>query len=291
MDIKFFNKDITEVIKKRSSIRTYKPVALSEEVESDLKNYSNSIESPFSSEVRFVFLNDDSFVKETGGKIGTYGVIKGAKNFVTGVVKEDEAYSLLNLGYTLEKLILYATSLGLGTCWLGGTFNIKGLDKLTGLKENEFLPIITPIGYPDTKKSMIDKIMKTAAGSKKRKSWEKLFFNNSINSPITKEKAGYYETPLEMVRLAPSASNFQPWRIIKENNNWHFFMEYSKVVNKAIGFDIQKIDMGIAMCHFELSALEKGLNGQWIINDKLDITCFEGINNLQYIATWEEHGS
>lgn len=34
--------------------------------------------------------------------------------------------------------------------------------------------------------------------------------------PLEKEEAGNYEAALEMVRIAPSASNKQPWRILKK---------------------------------------------------------------------------
>jgi len=68
------------------------------------------------------------------------------------------------------------------------------------------------------------------------------------------------------VRLAPSASNRQPWRILKEkrSNIFHFYLERAKIYAKAIKrIDMQKVDMGIAMCHFELAARELGLTGSW----------------------------
>lgn len=126
--------------------------------------------------------------------------------------------------------------------------------------------------------------MKATAGSKKRKPWNKLFFNKSLDHPITEEEAGSYAAPLEMVRLAPSASNKQPWRIVKNDNYWHFFLDYSKLINKAIGYDIQRIDIGIAMCHFELTALQEGLSGKWTIDKSRPE--IKGTENLHYITSW-----
>ena len=67
-----------------------------------------------------------------------------------------------------------------------------------------------------------------------------------------------------MVRLAPSAGNKQPWRILKEkdNNIFHFYW----VIGKNINYNkLHKIDMGIAVCHFDLMVKELGLKGNWII--------------------------
>src|SRR5512137_726052 len=74
-------------------------------------------------------------------------------------------------------------------------------------------------------------------------------------------------------RLGPSASNKQPWRIVREGDRWHFYLQrtprYAAVgIGKLIRIaDIQRIDLGIAMCHFELTAAELGLAGQWQIGD------------------------
>ena len=187
-------------------------------------------------------------------------------------------------GYLFEQLILYATSLGLGTCWLGGTFQRSSLEKAAGVKKNELLPAISPVGYGKKSKRLIETAMKLAARSKKRKSWQELFFQAKIGSPLQQREAGPFSRPLEMVRLAPSALNRQPWRIVKAGAYWHFYMAYSPVINKGLGINFQRIDMGIAMCHFELSALEEGLPGSWEVhNIKPSVP---GTDKLHYIATW-----
>jgi nitroreductase len=99
--------------------------------------------------------------------------------------------------------------------------------------------------------------------------WEKLFFHRRFSVPLTREEAGGYATPLELVRLGPSASNKQPWRIVKDGNVWHFYLQRTKgyggglISNLLKGADLQRIDMGIAMSHFELAARELGLSGKW----------------------------
>ncbi|MGH4140908.1 hypothetical protein [Clostridium sp.] len=50
------------------------------------------------------------------------------------------------------------------------------------------------------------------------------FFETDGLVPLNEDSAGEYVVPLEMVRLGPSASNKQPWRIIKDKNAYHFFL-------------------------------------------------------------------
>jgi nitroreductase len=86
-----------------------------------------------------------------------------------------------------------------------------------------------------------------------------------------------------MTRLSPSASNKQPWRIVKDGNNFHFYLSHTKGYSKAMGFDMQRIDIGIAMCHFELTAKELGLNGKWM-NVAPSIKSQD--ENTEYIISW-----
>lgn len=72
--------------------------------------------NPFSIDITFDLLKKE--ISANGEKLGTYGVIKGAQDFIAASVGKGEL-SLEALGYTFEELILYVTSLGLGTCWLG----------------------------------------------------------------------------------------------------------------------------------------------------------------------------
>ena len=60
-----------------------------------------------------------------------------------------------------------------------------------------------------------------------------------------------------------------------------------EVYDGLIKSDLQRVDMGIAMCHFELSVNETGQKGSWMIKDP-------GIKNLpgetEYITTWAAGG-
>lgn len=246
-------------IKKRTSIRTYDERLLENSIKEEILDYLNSTSGPFSAKVRFYLVNiEDSSNK----KLGTYGVIKSAKNFIAAITVKKEPRSLEQLGYVLEKGILYATSLGLGTCWLAGTFKRQEFINTIELKEDEELPVITPIGYPRDKRSLVDSFMRFAAGSNNRKDFNELFFEGNWDNKINQKDRKYIQA-LEMLRLAPSASNKQPWRVLVDNEKFHFYLARNKGYGEGLGYDVQKIDIGIAMCHFELTMQELGFKGKW----------------------------
>ena len=108
-----------QTIKERRSVRTYQEKSVSAEDKEKLMAYAASLSNPFGVHVSFHLLETKD--ASNSQKLGTYGVIKGTKVFI-GVTVPAGEFALEAVGYDFEKLILYATHLGIGTCWLAGTF-------------------------------------------------------------------------------------------------------------------------------------------------------------------------
>ena len=72
--------------------------------------------------------------------------------------------------------------------------------------------------------------------------------------------------PLELVRLGPSAVNKQPWRAVVCGDDVHFYEKHSRGYG-ADGWDVQKVDMGIALCHFACGAEELGCRLAFRLDD------------------------
>ena len=53
-------------------------------------------------------------------------------------------------------------------------------------------------------------------------------------------------------------SHKMPW--LCQKNAVHFYLKRSKGFTVGASLDMQKIDMGITLCHFDLDAKENGLN-------------------------------
>jgi len=277
-----YNKPITDLIRTRRSWRSYREEPVRKDDKEYIRAFISGIEKPpFGSLVRFILA--DAPGQGFGRVRGTYGVITGASSFLVGVLKRSDM-GFEDYGYLYEAVILFITSLGLGTCWMGGTFNRTLFSKRAQPQIAEIIPTISPVGIIAENRNLIDTMFVLTARSRARKPWASLFFKDSFSSPLGEDAAGPFALPLEMVRLAPSASNRQPWRIVMNEKGFHLYL--SRTFGYGVLFrdiDLQRIDMGIAMFHFERTALELGLKGSWHIQDP-------GISPLpsstQYVVSW-----
>ncbi len=282
-------KPITELVKQRYSCRTYqdKPIEGGHQrVLSDFLSLQSA--GPLGTRARFVLVAAADPDRQSLRGLGTYGFIRGAVGFIVGAA-ERAPRDLEDYGYLLEHAVVFATDLGLGTCWLGGTFSKSGFAKKIALTEREIMPAVAAVGYI-ARGSKFEGWIRKRAGSDFRLPWESLFFDERFGEPLTPGRAGLYTEPLEMLRLAPSASNKQPWRIVRVGDVFHFFLQRTKGYGKgSLHFrllhlaDLQRVDVGIAMCHFELTAREIGLTGQWVI-DEPDIK--KPDKSMEYTVSW-----
>lgn len=270
---------VTKTIQKRHSVRTYEKRPLLPQDRAALVDCMNQLDNPFGVQVKKYITNQT--LSADGEKLGTYGVIKGASTFL-GVSIPDTELAPLAAGYEFENLILYATSMGLGTVWLAATFNRDSFASAMHIPQDELFPAISPVGYPASKRSLTETWMRSAMHSSARKDWNSLFYQEDFFTPLTKPMAGAYAQPLEMVRLAPSAKNAQPWRVRKAGNVFHFYASYKQGLPKGEEV-IKRVDMGIALSHFHQTALEQGLTGTFEIVSQEDVTLPE---NTHYIISW-----
>ena len=262
-----------EMIQKRKSVRSYDGRGLRAKDKTALEQYIQSVSNPFDIPVEFRLLR----AKEH--KL-TSPVIVGEKYYIAAKLAKCRNFEI-GYGYSFESMCLYAESLGLGTVILAGTLSRSAFEEAMKVGENEVMPAATPVGYPAPKRSVRETLMRKGVKADERIPFEKLFFKESFESGLTKEKAGIFADALEMTRWAPSAANKQPWRAVVSGDTVHFY-EHKSLKDNALG-DIQKVDMGIALAHFDLTMQEDGYKGRFIESDP-------GIKlpaNVHYIISYE----
>ena len=266
--------DAMELIRHRKSIRTYNGEGFPLKEQERIMSYAAEIENPYGIPVEYRILNADKHGLSSP-------VIVGADTYIAGKIKRlphaEEAF-----GYSFEKLVLYADSLGIGTVWIGGTMNRDAFERAVDLKDDEVLPCVSPLGYKAEKQSLRETMMRKGTGADSRLPFEKLFFEHNFDTPLAMDKASDLSEAFEMVRWAPSAVNKQPWRIVVDGKDVHFYEKKSKGYVNASGWDMQKIDMGIAMCHFSIGLEQKNIKADFMLKEP-DI---EHSANTEYIATY-----
>ena len=134
----------------------------------------------------------------------------------------DQKQNHLNVLY--QQLDLYAQSLGLGTCWVG----LGSLTDAEPVPEGMKLAVMMAIGIPDG-------VPERAVDGFKRKPMD--------------EVADQPDGRLEALRLAPSATNSQPWYVTHEGDVLHIWREELGLIKQRTLGRMNKIDMGIGLCH------------------------------------------
>ncbi len=278
-----FDGRIAELVRARRSSRSYLPQPMAEDAIRGLEAAAQSLDKGLAGEpVRFVLVRwSDEARREM--RLGDYGIISRPRNFLVGAIRQsDTAHT--SYGYLLEHLVLKATDLGLGTCWLG-YFDTRFVGEFKP-GPDEVMPAICVVGPTAENPGIKDRLVRTVVGAARRRNWKELFSIGRFGEPLSPDVAGPHAEPLEMLRLAPSAGNCQPWRVVREVNSadFHFFL---KPVNARYEQRrLHDIDVGIAMCHFELSCRELGLAGGW---DK-SAPSIEAPTGIRYVFTWQSAG-
>ena len=228
---------LKDIVKDRRSVRTFDGNLVSPEDREKLGEYINAgITNPFGIPAEFVLLAAEEYGLSSP-------VIAGEKLYVAGKVAK-VPYADVAFGYSFERLVLFAWSLGIGTTWIGGTM------------KRELMPA------------------------------EKFCFDGSFDKPLSGIKQQDIADLIEMVRWAPSAVNKQPWRIVRETDSlYHFYEKKDKgYVSDSTG-DLQKIDVGIALCHFVMGLEEKGKKAAVEVNDPV-ISIPGGVEYIASVQIW-----
>ena len=290
-----------EAISVRVSTRSFDGAQLTPEQLGDLGDLCRQLEeestqdSPFGNKVRLAIAGSEIGSKPV--RMGTYGLIANASGFAVPAVARGGKLSgtMEDVGWTVEKLVLELTARGYATCWIGGVFSRSRSAEVVQAKEDELVPAIIAFGWPADKRKLADRVVTASARARARKPIEEIAFDlaaersygplsdvasDTSSDSVRTTPGGRFEEPwpavLRAVQEAPSASNKQPWRLVRIRSEkpsgsepipseWFLFLDEDKIYNNGTReVHLQNLDLGIAMRHFQIAAEEKGLAGRWI---------------------------
>jgi nitroreductase len=170
-------------------------------------------------------------------------------------------------GFRGEQLVLAASSLGLDTCWLGGTFRPDAIAAVAGMPRDDILAI-SPIGVAE--RGALQAIAGTltrpfTSRSGRRKPLEGFTFGGRWGVPADRARVppAVWQA-LEMARIAPSWANTQPWAfLVVEDVLWAFADSRPQRGNDVSHKPYYRLDAGIAMAHVHLAMAQNGYSSTW----------------------------
>lgn len=147
--------DFLELASSRYSVRAYKSQAVEEEKLLQVLEAARLAPTAVNYQPIQIIIIHTSGREEELRRIYNKDWFVSAPIVICGCGLIDEAYvdregrnmAVVDLTIAMDHLILAATSLGLGTCWIGA-FNPQATREILGLPEGVEPMIFTPLGYP-----------------------------------------------------------------------------------------------------------------------------------------------
>lgn len=241
--------NILEAIEKRKSRRSY----LTTPIAKDKLEKLQSLISKYNQEgsISIQLIEDGSHM--FNGLRKSYGMFSGVKSIVALIGKSEDPNLAEKLGYYGELLVLEATKLDLGTCWVGGTFDKKA--QIGNLRSDEALVCVIPIGNVEETQTIKEKLIYKAA-HRKTKAVEEFY-------TAVGEVPNWFLQGMKVVQKAPSAMNSQKVKFNYNEGNITAGIENTYI------FDL--VDLGIAKAHFAIASdgyFEFGNPGKFFESEK-----------------------
>ena len=219
--------DYVSAIHQRISRRSYLPAPI-EVLKQEIEKANRE------SGLTITLLEDGS---EAFDGVKSYGMFSGVRSLIVLKGFEEIEHLREKAGYYGERLVLAATALGLGTCWVGGTFDKES--EVFALPKGEQIVCVITVGHV-AQSSLKEKVIRGVM-HRKTKPIEEMV---RTDRPLSPEE----EAAMELVQHAPTARNTQ--KVV-----FSFFGDrITAGVPDDAPFDL--VDLGICKLHFEIGMRE-----------------------------------
>ena len=231
--------NITQAIEVRKSRRAYSSEPILPKQAALLKSRIDEYNQKSGLTIRF--LENGSFA--FSGIRKSYGMFSGVRSLFIMKGPKSDPNLKEKIGYFGQLLILEATVLGLGTCWVGGTFDRSGIRK----NPDEDLVCVITVGPVPASETLKEKLIYKAIHRKTKSLGQLCQFQGAAGAEADgKAFPGWLKTGLKAVQKAPSTRNTQKVMFFEKDGLLQAY------VPDTYTFD--RVDLGIAKLHFELAA-------------------------------------
>jgi len=228
----------------RRSRRKYDESSIAPELAQTLQAYAKQYSEQASARIELVFDNGRAF----DGLTKSYGLLAGVRHYAGLICKKDDVLAIERLGYYGELFMLQAVALGLGTCWVGGSFSRANCP--FDIADDEQLVCTITFGHCAAQDNLRERVIQSITHRKSKCAHEMM--------NVVGEVPEWFMAGMHAVERAPSAVNKQPVRFTLKDG----------VVQAGLHNSESWLDLGIAKLHFELGAG----GGTWEFGDGATFT-------------------
>ena len=206
-------------------------------------------------------------IEYISANIRVWPLVNGQEFLVAIAPKEYNRLSVMDVGRTLQKIVIDATRMGLGTCWVGPGADHKSIVPKLGNRFNpemDNIICICAVGYESKLKPLFVSIF--SKKMRNRLPIEALFFSDyemtdSLSSGIPADAK--YNQLLEACRWGPSSYNGQTTRgiVIQEHEQFKRIDFCSSTTSKYYA----AVAAGIWCANWEMGCQERNLIGSFEI--------------------------
>ncbi len=144
--------DFLELVRKRRSIRRYRPDPIPQEHLEYVLEAARLAPSWGNRQCwRFIVVRDPSkrrAISQRDWVAEAPAIIVGCADPTLSGSRFGQQYYMLDMGIAMEHMMLAAAEKGLGTCWIGGQFDEETVKRVLGVPPEIRVVAMTPIGYP-----------------------------------------------------------------------------------------------------------------------------------------------
>lgn len=250
-----------EAITKRISCRAFEDRMIDDKTADRIREYVDELNQ----ESGLHFQLFVSGQKDTPAIRMSAAMFSGNVYMFAALVGGDDLASSEKIGYYGQKLVLYATQLGLGTCWVASTYDASSIH--VDISEGEKLWDVIPMGYARSKVPMKQKMIRAAIRKRDRK--QDQFLESDMSYA---DAPAWIRKGIEAIFLGPSAVNQQPVNIVYRNGKVS-----ARIWKKGNGLEYN--DLGIAKRQFEVGAESAGVRGHFQMGNEAEFVIEKGADS------------
>ena len=200
------------------------------------------------------------------GPVIVWPTVNAREFFIAIAPKEYDRRAIMDVGRTLQHVVMDATRMGIGTCWIGPGADHASINKLLGARldpERDHIICVCAIGYASRYLPAFIRLFNSKF-SHRRHPLDELFFTDATCTKPLDTTATPFDRlgrTYEVCQWAPSSYNGQTTRCASATED-----------GKTTRFDFlaattsryyAAVAMGIWTANWEMGAQASGINGRW----------------------------